>query len=88
MLDVPVKEGGTAGGVFQTAQRMTTAIGIAIITAVFFAVRGSAAPPAGDIRWFFGLAAALGVSALFLAIATIVAFVFWRKQPKDTCIAQ
>lgn len=83
MLDVPVKEGGTAGGVFQTAQRMTTAIGIAIITAVFFAVRGSAEPPAGDIRWFFGLAAALGVSALFLTIATIVALVFWRKQPKD-----
>lgn len=88
MLDVPVKEGGTAGGVFQTAQRMTTAIGIAIITAVFFAVRGSGEPPAGDIQWFFGLAASLGVSALFLTIATIVAFVFWRKQPKETRAAQ
>ena len=84
MLDVPVKEGGTAGGVFQTAQRMTTAIGIAIITAVFFAVRGGGEPPAGDIHWFFGLAASLSVSAFFLIIATVVAFIFWYKQPKKS----
>ncbi|MDK6690025.1 hypothetical protein QP246_11375, partial [Aerococcus urinae] len=41
MLDVPVEHGGIAGGITQTAQRITTAIGNAVMTAVFFAVVGN-----------------------------------------------
>lgn len=36
LAEVPVKYAGSAGGVLQTGQRIGTAIGIALITAVFF----------------------------------------------------
>ncbi|MDO5729188.1 MAG: MFS transporter [Actinomycetaceae bacterium] len=36
--EVPVQHGGTAGGVKQTAERIATAIGNAIMTAIFFAM--------------------------------------------------
>lgn len=36
--DVPVQHGGTAGGVKQTVERISTAIGNAIMTAIFFSV--------------------------------------------------
>lgn len=42
LADVPLRYAGSAGGVLQTGQRIGTAIGLALITAVFFAVQGQA----------------------------------------------
>ncbi|MDK8252789.1 hypothetical protein QP834_17510, partial [Enterococcus faecalis] len=37
LQDVPIQHGGTAGGVKQTVERIATAIGNAIMTAIYFA---------------------------------------------------
>src|SRR5699024_2368463 len=39
LAEVPVEYAGSSGGVMQTGQRVGTAIGIAIVTAVFFVVQ-------------------------------------------------
>ncbi|WP_124055049.1 MFS transporter [Arcanobacterium ihumii] len=74
MLDVPTEHGGTAGGVIQTGQRMATAIGTALVTAVFFATRGTPT----DATWYLGIATAYSVIAIIFVIGLIVALVFWR----------
>lgn len=64
--DVPVRGGGTAGGVKLTVERVATAIGNAAITGVFFmahALQG----------WPTGFAAAFGVVALCLVVALGIA---------------
>lgn len=47
MQDVPENMAGAAGGVAQTAQRVVTAIGIAMVTAIYFLVAGEGGHPAG-----------------------------------------
>lgn len=42
LADVPLRYAGSAGGVLQTGQRIGTAIGLALITAVFFAAQAAA----------------------------------------------
>ncbi|MFC5369867.1 MFS transporter [Arcanobacterium bovis] len=79
MIDVPANHGGTAGGVIQTAQRMATAIGTALVTAVFFATRGTPT----TASWYFGIATAYVVIAMILIAALILAFVFWRDGYHD-----
>ena len=81
MLDVPASSGGTAGGVLQTGQRMATAIGIAIITAVFFAVRGPvpARAATAGVHWYVGISAAFAVSAAIILVAMVIALRFLRK---------
>ncbi len=67
MIDIPVEDGGTAGGLKNTAERITTAVGNAMITAVLFSLveRG----------WAVALAGAYSVIAaiLFLAVGIAVA---------------
>ncbi|WIK64064.1 MFS transporter [Gleimia hominis] len=65
--EVPVKHGGAAGGVKQTVERLATAIGNAIITAVFFA-----AVPAVGYSW--GTVTAL---CIVLGIQTIAISIGW-----------
>ena len=86
MRDVPVKSGGTAGGVMQTGQRMTTAIGIALITAIFYAVRGPVDAPTSapaDAHWFAAVTAAFAAVASIVTIANIVAIIFWRQGKRE-----
>ncbi|MFH5823775.1 MFS transporter [Georgenia sp. AZ-5] len=66
LQDVPTGYGGTAGGVKSTAERIGTAIGNAMITAIFFGAVGAGA-------WETGFAAAFGAICLCLVVALLVA---------------
>ncbi|MFY9263463.1 MAG: MFS transporter [Actinomycetaceae bacterium] len=75
MLDVPAEHGGTAGGVMQTAQRIATAIGNAVITAVFLlGIRWYA----GDQGYYFGVIISFLLIIAFVMIALVLALIFWR----------
>lgn len=78
MVDVPAAHGGTAGGLQQMTQRITTAIGNAVITGVLFSVYGTGTSVDG---WLLGASAGLVVTAVFLACALALAVVFWRRKP-------
>lgn len=81
MMDVPAAHGGTAGGLQQMTQRITTAIGNALITGVVFSVYQGGRDVEG---WLWGANAGLGVIALFLGAALVVAIVFWKRKPSKT----
>ena len=73
MMDVPPAHGGTAGGLQQTTQRITTAIGNALITGVLFSTyRGGSS----IASWFTGFASAQAVIVVFLACALALAVTF------------
>ncbi|WRS29221.1 MFS transporter [Actinomycetaceae bacterium MB13-C1-2] len=80
MMDVPPAHGGTAGGLQQMTQRITTAIGNALVTGVLFSVYGGGKNTDG---WLLGASAGLGVIALFLACALTLAIVFWKRIPSS-----
>lgn len=75
MLDVPSSHGGTAGGVMQTGQRIASAIGMALVTAVFFA--GQRFKGEGD--WYLGISVAYVLISLNVMIALAIAIVYWRE---------
>jgi EmrB/QacA subfamily drug resistance transporter len=50
-LDVDTAEASTAGGILQTAQRVSIAIGSALVTAVFYAIAQHGHPAPGRARW-------------------------------------
>ncbi|WP_226831343.1 MFS transporter [Brevibacterium sp. FME17] len=77
LADVPVEYAGSSGGVMQTGQRVGTAIGIAIVTAVFFVVQGMAGYGAAIIAGF-GFIAAVMVFAGLIGIVDLV-----RGRAKD-----
>lgn len=52
LAEVPVAYAGSSGGVMQTGQRVGTAIGIAIVTAVFFVVQSMAGYGAAIVAGF------------------------------------
>ncbi|HET8601600.1 MAG TPA: MFS transporter [Segeticoccus sp.] len=64
--EVPVAQAGTAGGVLQTAQRIGTAAGIALIGSVFF---GEVSSSHGD----FARAASLGLRVTLVLVAIALA---------------
>lgn len=66
MLEVPLESVGSAGGVMQTSQRIGTAVGMALITAVFFAVLGISN---WDVAVRVGLAAIAVVVLATLCVA-------------------
>lgn len=80
MLQIPPARAGTAGGVLQTSQRVTTAIGNAMVTAVLFIGRGM-----GDshtpTEWFRGFTFAMIVISIALVASAIIAFIYMRKYP-------
>ena len=89
MLEVPAAHGGTAGGMVQTAQRITTAIGNAVVTAVFFA--SGAAVGHTPSEWFRGFASAQALVVGFISLAVIVAVVYMvrgRRSIPGTSQAQ
>lgn len=68
LMDVPVHQSGAATGVMQTGQRVGTAMGIAVITAVFFAVQANG-------TWDEAFGAAFGLVAALIAVSGLVALV-------------
>lgn len=80
MLDVPPTAGGTAGGVMQTGQRISTAVGNAIITAVFFLGQRLYT---GDDGWYIGIILAYVAITFFIIIALVIAISFWRDGYKE-----
>lgn len=76
VLDVPAEHGGTAGGIVQTGQRIATAIGIAMITAVFFQGQHAGS---GDTAWYNAIYIAYALVTFILLIALTLAVIFWRK---------
>ena len=67
---IPPAVGGTAGAVKQVAERIGTAVGNAMITAVLFSLAGT--------DWVLGFTAAFGVIALILLVALCFAIVDLR----------
>ncbi len=78
MMDVPHAHGGTAGGLQQMTQRITTAIGNALITGVLFSTYRGGLTTEG---WLVGASAGLGAIAVFLASALALAIIFWKRVP-------
>ena len=77
LAEVPVDYAGSSGGVMQTGQRVGTAIGIAIVTAVFFVVQ----PIAG---YGAAIVAGFGFIALVIVFAGIIGLVgLARGRAKD-----
>lgn len=78
MMDVPTAHGGTAGGLQQMTQRITTAVGNALITGVLFSTYGGGTTPEG---WLRGASIGLGTIAVFLSCALALAVIFWKRVP-------
>ena len=76
MQDVPEQMAGAAGGVAQTAQRIFTAVGIAVVTAIYFTVVGSAGHQAGII------AGSLVIAGLM--VVSVVAALFAARRARRT----
>ncbi|MYM19031.1 MFS transporter [Brevibacterium sp. 5221] len=70
LAEVPVAYAGSAGGVLQTGQRIGTAIGIALITALFFFAVGHGG-------WDRGFMAAFAAIAVVVAAAGAVGAYDW-----------
>ncbi|MFF0817455.1 MFS transporter [Rhodococcus sp. NPDC003318] len=68
MMDVPVGQSGSAGGLVQTSQRIGTAIGIAMITAIFFATQQRTSWDAAMIVALTSIAAVV-LATLAVAVA-------------------
>lgn len=81
LADVPVEYAGSSGGVMQTGQRVGTAIGIAIITALFFVVQGLKGYPAAIITGFAFIAVVMVIAGL-IGIVDMV-----RGRAKDRLTA-
>lgn len=77
MLDVPAQHGGTAGGVQQTGQRIATAIGNAIVTAVLLAGSRVTGDPHA---WYTGITLSYVLISVILVAALVIAIVFWREK--------
>lgn len=74
LAEVPVAQGGTAGGVLQTTQRIGASVGVAVTASVFFATLGRSP---GGLAGGYGPALNVGlrVTLALLAAAFVVALV-------------
>jgi EmrB/QacA subfamily drug resistance transporter len=72
LSEVPVRGGGSAAGVLQTAQRIGSAVGIATVTAVFFAGLDG-----GD--WAGALSRGLRLAAAFVVVSLALALIDLRR---------
>jgi EmrB/QacA subfamily drug resistance transporter len=74
LSEVPVRGGGSASGVLQTAHRIGSAVGIASVTAVFFAGLDGG-------EWAVALSRGLRLAAAFVVISLGLALFDLRRQP-------
>ncbi|MEU1733302.1 DHA2 family efflux MFS transporter permease subunit [Streptosporangium sp. NPDC020145] len=79
LAQVPVAEAGTAGGVLQTGQRIGTALGIAAIGSVFFAVTASSH---GDHATAFRTALLVTIGFVLAALVVAVADVLADRRSR------
>ena len=70
LSDVPVRQGGSAGGVLQTSQRLGAATGIAVVGSVFFSTVASSDED-WSLAYRYGLLMTLGF-VLFSLIVTVL----------------
>lgn len=81
LSEVPPEEGSAAGSIAQLGQRVGTAVGIALVTAVFFAgVPGGGTHPLGD--YHSAVRAGYLVTLALLAVALVVGLVDLRQRRK------
>ena len=73
MMEVPVQRSGSAGGLTQTSQRIGTAVGIAMITAIFFAALRHG-------TWNAAMNLALASIAVIVVITLFVALADQRRR--------
>lgn len=66
LADVPLNYAGSSGAVLQTAQRIGTAMGLALITAIVFASSRA-------INWTLGTAIGFGTIGSLMAVALVIA---------------
>ena len=76
LRQVPLAYAGSAGGVMQTGQRIGTAVGIAMNTAIFFAAEAA-------FGWTPAILITFGSIATLVAISGVVGIVDWRQDRKQ-----
>lgn len=84
MLEIPPTDGGTAGGITQTSQRIATAIGNAVITAILLGILGGSTEGAAVAVWVDAVIASYVaiIAILLVGLAVSIAFVIdLRKHP-------
>lgn len=81
MLEVPANAGGTAGGITQTAQRVATAIGNAVITGILFATLASI-PGEGLAEWITATSWSYATILAILLAAIVLGIVYVRDARK------
>ncbi|MGC0270927.1 MFS transporter [Glutamicibacter soli] len=68
LMEVPVQNSGSAGGLMQTSQRVGTAVGIAVITAVFYGMNQVVGYPLA-MTLSFAATGLLVIATLWVAVA-------------------
>jgi hypothetical protein len=82
LAEVPVEYAGSSGGIMQTGQRVGTAIGIAVVTAVFFAFQALSGYAAAIVAGF-------AVIALIIVAAGIIGVIdLGRGRKKEQRAAE
>lgn len=73
LADVPLRYSGSAGGVLQTGQRIGTAVGLALVTAIFFATLGAS-------DWQTAFTTGFAVIAAVVLVTLLVALADERRR--------
>lgn len=73
LADVPLRYAGSSGGIMQTGQRIGTSVGIAVITAIAFAVLGVS-------NWAVAFNAGFAVIIVVVILALLIAYADLRQR--------
>ncbi|WP_372699748.1 MFS transporter [Arthrobacter sp. JSM 101049] len=76
LAEVPLRYSGSAGGVLQTGQRIGTAVGLALVTAIFFAVLESS-------DWQAAFTTGFSVIAGVVLVTLVVALADERRRSRQ-----
>ncbi|MGP9784262.1 MFS transporter [Glutamicibacter sp. AOP12-B1-11] len=76
LMEVPVENSGSAGGLMQTSQRVGTAVGLAMITAIFYGANHLSG-------WTNAMSFSFVAIALLVLITMFVAIIDQRKGHRD-----
>lgn len=76
LMEVPLENSGSAGGLMQTSQRIGTAVGIAVITAIFYGVNHISG-------WTNAMSLSFAAIALLVLITMCVAIGDLRRGQRD-----
>ncbi|MGP4994332.1 MFS transporter [Glutamicibacter ardleyensis] len=76
LMEVPLENSGSAGGLMQTSQRIGTAVGIAVITAIFYGVNHLSG-------WTNAMSLSFAAIALLVLITMCVAIGDLRRGHRD-----